>query len=103
MRIISPKRLREFWEQYPRAKKELKNWLVAVKHATWKTPGDAKIAYGKRVDFVRVASGNTVAVFDITNNNYRLIASIHYDRSRLFVLRVMDHQEYDEDHWKDEL
>jgi len=44
-----------------------------------------------------------VAVFDIANNNYRLVAAIHYDYSRVFVLRIFDHAEYDLNYWKEEL
>lgn len=71
--------------------------------AQWRTPADVKRHFGVRVDFVKVASGNTVAVFDIANNNYRMIAAIHYDYPRVFVLRIFDHQEYDKADWKDEL
>ena len=62
-----------------------------------------KRSFGARVDFVKVDSGNTVAVFDITNNKYRLGAAIHYDYPRVFVLRVMTHPEYDRNRWKQEL
>jgi mRNA-degrading endonuclease HigB of HigAB toxin-antitoxin module len=62
-----------------------------------------KRQFGARVDFVKVRSGNTVAVFDIVNNRYRMIAAIHYDHPRVFVLRIFDHKEYDKNRWKDEL
>ena len=58
-------------------------------------PADVKQAFGARVDFVQVDSRNTVAVFDITNNTYPLVAAIHYDYPRVFVLRVMTNREYD--------
>jgi len=49
--------------------------------------------------------GSIIVAFPdrIANNNYRLIAAIHYDHSRVFVLRIFDHQEYDRNYWKDEL
>jgi mRNA interferase HigB len=103
MRIIKPSRLRRFWLQHPDAAKELRTWLRIVSAARWNTPADVKRQFGVRVDFVKVNSGNTVAVFDIANNNYRMIAAIHYDYGRLFVLRIFDHEEYDEDKWKGEL
>lgn len=52
---------------------------------------------------MKVQSGNTVAVFDIHNNKYRLVAAIHYDHPRVFVLRIMTHEEYDKNYWKNEL
>jgi mRNA-degrading endonuclease HigB of HigAB toxin-antitoxin module len=40
-----------------------------------------------------------VRVFDIANNKYRMIAAIHYDFPRVFVLRIFDDDEYDKDKW----
>ena len=42
-------------------------------------------------------------MFDIANNRYRMIAAIHYDFPRVFVLRIFGHKEYDKNYWKDEL
>ncbi len=44
-----------------------------------------------------------MVVFDFANNNYRLIAAVHFNTRRLFVLRIMNHEDYDLNHWKDEL
>ena len=66
-------------------------------------PTDVKRVYGHRVDFVQVKSGRTVTVFDIANNNYRLIVAIHDTSSRVYVLRFLTHAEYDEETWKEEL
>lgn len=103
MRIISKTRLKEFWAAHPDAERELTKWYAVTNSIAWKTPADVKQSFGARVDFVKAASGNTRAVFDIANNKYRLIAAIHYDYPRVFVLRVMTHEEYDENKWKDEL
>ncbi len=103
MRVISKTRLREFWEKRPDAGKELTTWYLAASKALWKIPAEVKQSFGVRVDFVRVRSGNTVAVLDICNNKYRMIAAIHYDYPRVFVLRVLTYQEYDEEKWKDDL
>jgi len=103
LRVIKPSRLRAFWEENPRAERELRLWLAIVEAAQWRTPADVKRSFGARVDFVKVKSGNTVAVFDIANNNYRLITAVHYDHPRVFVLRLFDHIGYDENRWKEEL
>jgi mRNA interferase HigB len=34
-------------------------------------------------------------VFNIKGNDYRLVATIHYDKQRLFVRGVFTHEEYD--------
>ena len=111
MRIISLTRLKEFWEARPEqanAERPLRQWHGVLKSAAWKTPADVKRTFGKNVDFVTVASGNTVAVFNIHGNAYRLIGAIYYlpantAKGRVYVLRVLTHQEYDENRWKAEL
>jgi len=47
------------------------------------------------VDFV-----NNLAVFNIGGNKYRLIASIHFNRGKVYVRHVLTHQEYDKGGWK---
>ena len=54
-------------------------------------------------DSMIVASGNPVVVFNIAGNKCRLIAAIHYNTQRLFVLTVLTHAEYDKEKWKDML
>jgi len=103
MRVISKTRLREFWARFPDAEKELVKWFAVTQKATWNNPADVKQSFGVRIDFVQVKSRKTVAIFDIANNKYRLIAAIHYDYPRVFVLRVLTHREYDKNTWKTEL
>jgi len=103
MRIVKPSTVKAFWDENPSAEKELEKWLATTDLAQWKNPADVKSDFGARVDFVKVKSGETVAVFDIANNNWRLIAAIHYDFPRVFVLRILTHKEYDKNKWKDDL
>jgi mRNA-degrading endonuclease HigB of HigAB toxin-antitoxin module len=76
--------------------------------AAWTTPADVKAAFGQRADFVKVRSGKTATVFDVSNNLCRVITAIHYLKNfpvkgRVYILRVLTHQEYDLGHWKEEL
>jgi mRNA interferase HigB len=108
MRVITRKRLEEFWSRYPRTRKELVIWHDLTAGAAWKTPADIKAAFGQRVDFVQTRNKHMVAVFDVSNNRCRLITAIHYlDKypinGRVYVLRVLTHAEYDRERWKDEL
>jgi mRNA interferase HigB len=108
MRIITKKRLEEFWSIYPRTMKELANWHEMVAGAAWKTPADVKSAFGQRVDFVQTGNRHTLTVFDVSNNRCRLITAIQYlnnhpIKGRVYVLRALTHEEYDEQRWKDEL
>jgi mRNA interferase HigB len=111
MRIISVKRVRDFWSvpAHADSKTALSQWLSLVSEAAWSNPASVKNTFGKRVDFVRTRrTRNSVAVFDIGGNKYRLIASIHYlsshfEKGRVYVHRIMNHKEYDLKRWQDEL
>ena len=105
MRIISRRRLREFWSVPGRTDSErpLREWYAKVRAATWSNPTAVKQTFGANADFVKVSSGGTVVVFDIGGNKYRLIAAVHYDFGRVFVLRVLTHREYDSARWKADL
>jgi len=65
-------------------------------------PADVRRIY-PHADPVRVASGNTVTVFNVAGNKYRLVAAIHYNAGRVYVLRIMTHADYGRGTWKDRL
>ncbi len=96
MHIISKKKLREFWEQFPKAKSPLEAWYQIAKRADWENFAEVRETFG-RADLV-----GRFAVFDIGGNKYRLIAVIHFNRGKLFVRHVLTHAEYDEGKWKDD-
>ena len=91
MRIISKRRLREFWEQYPDAEQPLKAWYQAVKRASWQTPADIKGQY-------RSASlvGNGRVVFNIAGNRYRLVVAVNHTYQAIYVRFVGTHSQYDQ-------
>src|SRR4051812_47820827 len=103
VRIISKTKLRDFWTATPAqrgARKPLMIWHDIVAGAAWRSPADVKEVFGVNVDLVKVDSGNTVYVFDIHGNKYRLIAAIHFlqnhpEHGRVYVLRILTHAEYD--------
>src|SRR5438552_10025729 len=102
MRIITRKRLREFARRYPDAAEALQKWERLFREAEWESLQDVRRVY-PHADAVTVASGNTVTVFNVCGNKYRLIAAIHYNRQRVYVLRLLRHAEYSKDFWKDKL
>jgi mRNA interferase HigB len=97
MRVISKKRLRNFWEknsQNAPAKEPLSVWYKAAKRAMWKNFAEIRAVY---------ASADQVGkytVFNIGGNKYRLIAEIIFPYGRVYIRRVMTHKEYDENNWK---
>lgn len=90
MRIISRKRLREFSNEHPDAKRPLDDWYRIVLRSQYQTPQDVKAQFGK-ASFI----GGTVTVFNIGGNKYRLVVNMRYDLQIVFVLHVFTHEEYD--------
>jgi mRNA interferase HigB len=90
MRIIALRALRDFWQQYPDAEQPLRAWYHDIKQATWRTPADVKNAY-------RNASliGNNRVVFNIKGNDYRLVVSVQYQQSIVYIRFVGTHEQYD--------
>lgn len=97
MRIISKRRLREFWEARKNdstiAERDLSTWHKTTKNGDWANFASLRQTFGS-ADQV----GNCV-VFDVGNNRFRLIGRVRYEKGIVYVLRVMDHQEYDKQLW----
>ena len=102
MRVISPKTLRAFWTSHAQAQVPLRDWLRVVEQTDWESIQHLRRTY-PHADAVWVKSGRTATVFNIGAGKYRLIAAIHYNTKRVYVLRVLTHAEYDKDTWKDRL
>ena len=102
MRVITRKRLREFAQRHPDATEALDKWYRFFREAQSKSLQDVRRVY-PHADMATVASGTSVTVFNICGNKYRLIAAIHYNRQRVYVLRLLRHAEYSKDFWKDRL
>lgn len=89
-------------DRYPDAATALQAWYGVARKATWKSLQDVRRVY-PHADLVSVGSGNKVTVFNVGGNKYRLIAAIHYNAQRLYVLRLLTHAEYSRGFWKDAL
>jgi len=100
MRVISKAGLRQFWEQPGHEDSEgpLRAWYthVSSKSVAWQSWADVK------ADFATASIVGTCVVFNIGGNKYRLITRILYPSQKVFVLKVMTHEEYDENKWKEE-
>jgi mRNA interferase HigB len=100
MRVISKARLRQFWGQpgHEDVEGPLRAWHTHVnsKTVTWQHWSDVK------ADFASASIVGNCAVFNIGGNKYRLVTRILYPSQKVFVLKVMTHEEYDEDKWKEE-
>ena len=90
MRIISRKKIRNFWEKHSDARPALESWYADAKQANWRTPSDIKNVY-KNVSFV---ADNRV-IFNIKGNKYRLVAAVQFEYGIVYVRFVGTHKEYD--------
>jgi mRNA interferase HigB len=101
-RVISVKRLREFWQQHPGAEIPLRTWYRVASKASWRRLQDVRSDY-PHADAVTAASGRTVTVFNMGGNKYRLIVDILYAVEVVYVCTVLTHAEYSKGRWKDQL
>ena len=88
MRVISKKKLRDFYEKNTQAKLPLTEWYFKMKTST------AIDLNGLRAIFNSVDSVNGYTVFNVGGNNYRLIAAIHYNKQRCFIRAIWTHAQY---------
>ena len=90
MKIVSIKILKEFWASHPDSEQHLKVWVDEVKQAQWQQPADIKAKY-------RSASilKNRRIVFNIKGNDYRLIVSVAYRFSAVYIKFIGTHKQYD--------
>ena len=96
MHVISPKKFRAFCIIHPRARNSMEAWFRVAFKAKWTSFHDV------RNDYAHADQYGQYVIFNISGNKYRLIASIHYNRGKLFVLHVLTHAEYTRGDWKNE-
>ena len=98
MRIISFKKLREFYQTpgNEEAEPPLRAWYQVVRRADWRNFGDVRATYNT----VDQETGTRRVIFDIGGNKYRLIAVIDYERHKIFIRFVLNHKEYLKGKWK---
>lgn len=92
MRIISRATLRQFWENnlYRDAEQPLKAWYDEARKANWTSSSDIKRLY-RHASFV----GKNRVIFNIHGNKYRLIVSINYQYSIIYIKFIGTHAQYD--------
>ena len=94
MHVISRKALTQFWERYPDSRNPLSRWFKIVQSSDFASFNEL------RETFPSADQVGDLTVFNIGGNKYRLIASIHFNRGKVYVWHVMTHAEYDRGAWK---
>ncbi|MCG8337632.1 MAG: type II toxin-antitoxin system HigB family toxin [Proteobacteria bacterium] len=94
MRIISKRKLREFWLKHPQAEIPLNNWFKTISKCNFKSLVDLKAAFPS-ADLV-----GKLIIFNVSGNKFRLITAIHFNTNTVYVRDVLTHAEYDKEGWK---
>lgn len=94
MRIISEKRLREFWQKNTESENAMREWIKTVKFTDWNNFSDVRKTFNHSDVF-----GNCT-IFDVGGNKYRIIAKVAYQIKVIFIRFVLTHKEYDEKKWQ---
>jgi mRNA interferase HigB len=96
MRIIARRTLREFvaarvgQNDYPALKAALDAWFEEVRKAEWASMADVKRHYAT----ASVISAERI-VFNIKGNSYRLVISVDFGKSIVWIKWIGTHHDYD--------
>lgn len=94
MRVISRKALRQFADVHKDAETPLDDGYRTAKRLRWTSLMDVRKTY-PHADAV-----GEFTVFNIAGNKYRLATYINYRTGRVYIRRVMTHEEYSREDWK---
>lgn len=90
MRIVTYKRIEEFSEKHADAEIPLNFWYHTVVAKKWNNLNDIRNDFNS-VDYV----GNHRFVFNIKDNNYRVVAIISFNAKKVYIRFIGTHSEYD--------
>ena len=92
MRIVSHRKIREFYESPGRedAKGALQRWYETAEDSDWKGLTDIRRSF-PATDYV----GNQHYVFNIRGNRYRLVVVIKFTMGYIFIRFIGTHEDYD--------
>lgn len=101
MRIISEKKLREFWQAAKGGERTvreqaMREWIGTVRSADWRNFAELRQTF----NHADVYCGCTI--FDVGGNKYRIIAYVSYRRHIVYIWHVLTHAEYDKKNWQND-
>jgi len=94
VRVISRRALREFADAHRDAEKPLDDWYRIAKRLWWTSLVDV------RKTFPHADAVGDFTIFNIGGNKYRLATYISYRTGKMYIRRVMTHEEYTRGDWK---
>lgn len=91
MRVVTKKKLVDYYTKHPQAKGALEDWYTIASKSKWENLTQVKAAWSNSVDYI----GNNRYVFNIKGNNFRLIVIILFTPGLIYIRFVGTHAEYD--------
>lgn len=86
--------------RHPDAEEPLRLWYKTATNATWANLPDLRGTY-PHADGIRASRGDTLTVFNIGGNKYRLVVRIRDEYQLMNVRAVLTHRKYDGGKWKE--
>jgi mRNA interferase HigB len=93
LHVITEKALKVFRDEHPTARLAMDSLARSLRQAHWSCLEDVRATF-PHADEVKVKSRRSVTVLNVGGNNWRLVVAFHYDRQKVFILKVMTHAEY---------
>ena len=88
MRVISKKKIRDFYKDNAQAKLPLTEWYITMQTS------NAKDLNALKKSFNTADAVNGYTIFNIGGNHYRLITAIHYNTQHCYIRSIWTHAEY---------
>ena len=86
--------------RHPDAEKPLRHWHKIALNARWESLQAVRATY-PHADGIKTKQGETLTVFNIGGNKFRLVTRIRFDFELINVREVLTHEEYDDGKWKE--
>lgn len=99
MRIIAKPILIDYWTKHRQEKVSLENWYKVVLKASWTKPDDMKKTFNSVDPFRK--DNRLYHIFNVGGNNTRVIVNIHFNTQIVYIRRVLTHDEYSKEKWKE--
>lgn len=96
MFLIGQRKIAKFIRKHPNGKTSLERWVVLITENNFDSFPNLTAIFPS-ADYVK-----PYTVFNISGNNFRLIAEISYFEKTIIIDSILTHAEYDKEMWKNE-
>ena len=94
MNVIGQRDLRKLIGKHPQSEAELLAWHKAARSADWRSLMDVRASFAS-ADLV-----GRVLIFNIRNNDLRLITVASWRSQRIYLKALLTHKQYDKREWE---